>query len=82
MRITDIRVTVKHPVSYTHLIADVGSDLLNFTMYANNETQANIMKLHFEQHTDLLYRTILAIGIGDKKAFSELLGAFEPKLSE
>ena len=51
-------------------------------MYANNETQANIMKLHFEQHTDLLYRTILAIGIGDKKAFSELLGAFEPKLSE
>jgi hypothetical protein len=63
-------------------IADVGSDLLNFTMYANNETQANIMKLHFEQHTDLLYRTILAIGIGDKKAFSELLGTFEQKLSE
>lgn len=57
-------------------IADVGSDLLRFSIYANNQAQADIMKVHLERNTDLLYRTILAIGIGDKSAFTGLLDAF------
>ena len=58
-------------------ILDVGSDLMKLSMYANNETQAEIMKLNFEKQIDLLYRTILAIGIGNKDAFSGLLNSFE-----
>lgn len=58
-------------------ILDVGSDLMRLTMYANNETQAEIMKLNFEKQVDLLYRTILAVGIGNKDAFGELLDSFD-----
>ncbi len=57
-------------------ILDVGSDLMKLTMYANNETQAEIIKRNFEKRVDLLYRTILAVGIGNKDAFGELLEGF------
>jgi len=63
-------------------ILDVGSDLMQLSMYANNETQAEIMKLNFEKQIDLLYRTILAVGIGNKDAFSELLDNFDEKKGE
>ncbi len=58
-------------------ILDVGSDLMKLTMYANNETQAEIIKRNFEKRVDLLYRTILAVGIGNKDAFGELLEGFD-----
>lgn len=60
-------------------IKDVGSDLLQLTMYANNEIQAKIMKIHFERDTDLLYRTILAIGVNDKAAYEDLIKTFHQK---
>lgn len=59
-------------------ILDVGSDLMQLSMYASNETQAEIMKLNFEKHIDLLYRTILAVGIGNRNAFTTLLNDFDP----
>ena len=54
-------------------ILDVGSDLMDLSMYANNETQAEIMKLNFEKQIDLLYRTILAVGIGNRENLEELI---------
>ena len=78
----NVDITLKH-VEDGYLvqcrIQDVGSDLMQLTMYANNETQAEIMKLNFEKQIGLLYRTILAVGIGNKNAFGELLDSFETK---
>lgn len=78
----NVDITLKH-VEDGYLvqcrIQDVGSDLMQLTMYANNEAQAELMKLNFEKQIDLLYRTILAVGIGNKEVFGELLDGFETK---
>ena len=78
----NVEITLKH-VEDGYLvqcrILDVGSDLMQLTMYANNETQAELMKLNFEKHIDLLYRTVLAVGIGNRDAFQELVDSFETK---
>ena len=76
----NVEITLKH-VEDGYLvrcrILDVGSDLMELTMYANNETQAEIMKLNFEKQIDLLYRTILAVGIGNRENLGDLLEDFK-----